>query len=381
MPEIVISIPPDLESVGQRWRELQQRADASFFQTWNWVGCLARERYPRPVLLEARSQGATVGLALFNRQVDWLSDSLCLGETGTAEWDAVFVEHNGPLIARGQDRDLLATCLKACLNSPIAGRRQGRRVILSGVGDHMVSAAREISAAIRARQASRPAPYYDFHAAETGSPDATVPGHLAGLSANARYQIRRSDRRYREIGPLRIERADTSHQAHDFLDALAALHQATWTARGRPGAFANPQFARFHHALIDRAMTDGHIDLLRISAGDQTIGFLYNFRYRNRVYAYQSGFDYQVSHPHQKPGLTCHHLAIEMCQCQGVEIYDFLAGAARYKTSLANASVDLHWIEMTRRRSLRSWVDYAGSLSRIGVNTENAGSRPDSRPE
>jgi len=73
-------------------------------------------------------------------------------------------------------------------------------------------------------------------------------------------------------------------------------------------------------------MPAGEIDLLRIAAGDQTIGFLYNFRFRNRVYAYQSGFDYSVSHPHQKPGLTCHHLAIEMYRRQGLEVYDFLAG-------------------------------------------------------
>ena len=56
----------DISALETRWRALEARAEASFFQTWTWTGCLAAERFPDPVLAEATEDGETVGLALFN---------------------------------------------------------------------------------------------------------------------------------------------------------------------------------------------------------------------------------------------------------------------------------------------------------------------------
>ena len=58
----------DWEALGAQWRELEARADLSFFQSWSWIGCLGQERYGDPVLLEARSDERTVALGLFNRR-------------------------------------------------------------------------------------------------------------------------------------------------------------------------------------------------------------------------------------------------------------------------------------------------------------------------
>lgn len=57
----------DWDALGLRCGRLR-RGPASFFQSWTWVGCLAAERYPDPVLIEARAGGETIGLALFNRR-------------------------------------------------------------------------------------------------------------------------------------------------------------------------------------------------------------------------------------------------------------------------------------------------------------------------
>jgi hypothetical protein len=64
------------------------------------------------------------------------------------------------------------------------------------------------------------------------------------------------------------------------------------------------------------------------------------------VLAYQSGFAYPQGDAQRKPGLTCHHLAVEDHLAHGMETYDFLAGAGRYKTSLANAVRTLSWLEL-----------------------------------
>jgi CelD/BcsL family acetyltransferase involved in cellulose biosynthesis len=70
----------DVAAVGERWRSLEALADCSFYQSRTWTGCLAEERFPDPVLLEARHNGETIALALFNRR-RVLRQSLLLGET------------------------------------------------------------------------------------------------------------------------------------------------------------------------------------------------------------------------------------------------------------------------------------------------------------
>jgi CelD/BcsL family acetyltransferase involved in cellulose biosynthesis len=324
---------PDFAALAHEWRALEERAENSFFQSWTWAGCRAEVRFPDPVLLRAEQDGRTVGLALCNRTRTWHGDTVSLGESGDPALDAVYVEHNGPLLARGAEA--LRPALLRALLPPWRGRLR-----LSGVDAAHLAAAQQAGAIrLRARNA---APWLDFAALPPGED-----GFVASLSANSRYQLRRSDRAY---GPLRVDRAATLAEAENFLDALAALHTATWRARGKPGAF-DPIFTAFHRALLARALPRGEAELLRIAAGEKIVGYLYNFRHRGRVLAYQSGFDYQAG-PHQKPGLTCHHAAIALARREGATAYDFLAGDDRYKTSFANASTDLYWLDLAPRWSV-----------------------------
>ena len=90
----------------------------------------------------------------------------------------------------------------------------------------------------------------------------------------------------------------------------------------------------------------GEIALHRIRTPERTIGILYNFRFRGRELTYQSGFAYDTKRPRLKPGMTCHRLAIEAAARAGLSCYDFLAGADRYKRSLADSQENLEWLEI-----------------------------------
>lgn len=369
MTSIALRPIADFAALGERWRALEAQADCSFFQSWTWIGCLAEERFPDPVLLEASQGGEIVALALFNRR-RFLRETLLLSETGDAIHDGPFIEYNNVLIARRASPALLAACLLAARRQPVGTVRPWllRRLVLSGVEDATLDAAR--AAGPVAIRRSVQAPSVDLARLR-----ATGGDFLDGLSANTRYQLRRSERTYAELGELAVHGAATAAEAHCWLDELATLHQATWTARGQPGAFAHPFFARFHHALIDRGMPRGEIDLLRVTAGALVVGLLYNFRFRGRALAYQGGFDYAGAGRHQKPGLTCHHQAIRFAAAAGLDQYDLLAGEGRYKRSLAGDATRLHWLEigtgsrvdrLARRavRSLRArWRGREGSAT------------------
>ena len=335
------------------WRALEAEAHPSFFQSWTWVGCLASERFPHSVLLQAVRNNRVVGLGLFNRTPGPLgSEILWLNESGNPALDAVYVEHNGLLLARDA-AELLPACLHALLRAPIASGTQtgggwGRRLRLAGVDAAHLAAARQVGVVHLLKQ--RAAPFVDLPALPM-APD----GYLVTLSANTRYQIRRSNRRLAQLGPLEVRQAETVAEGLAFLDALATLHQNRWTGRGERGAFADPAFLRFHRALIARALPRGELALLRIAAGSQVLGYLYNLRLRGRVFSYQSGFDYAaaatLAGPHAKPGITCHHAAILRAQAEAAAAYDFLAGPDRYKTSLSHAATPLYWLDVAPRFS------------------------------
>ncbi|MBO0710048.1 MAG: GNAT family N-acetyltransferase [Acetobacteraceae bacterium] len=336
MIEVALTPIEHVAALESRWRELETRSDHSFFLSWTWIGCLAGERFDRPVLLEGRIDGRTSALAVLNRR----DGRLFLNETGWPAWDSPFIEHNGILCAREQESALLPLSI---------AKAAAGRLTLSGVGGPALAAAQTLPGTARLSR-ERTAPYIDY--AKLG------PGpYLDSLSANSRYQIRRSDRRYAEQGPLHLDRAGSTSEAHRFLDALAVLHQRSWRRRSRPGAFSNPLFARFHHELIERASAAGEVDLLRICAGNAVLGYLYNFVHRGHVYAYQSGFDFETPGSQHKPGLTCHHLAIEMYRAGGLRRYDMLGGPDRYKLSLANAHEALYWVDYVAPYSSAWFVD------------------------
>ena len=163
---------------------------------------------------------------------------------------------------------------------------------------------------------------------------------LETLGKNTRAAIRRTNRLYAESGPIRVERAGSVTEAWSWFERMAELHVASWEGRTARNAFTNPHFRPFHRALIERALPAGRIDMLRIHAGDREIGYLYNFAADGWVMAYQAGLTPPPDN-RWKPGLVCHAAAIAFCLERGDRIYDFLAGPARYKSSLANCEVPM----------------------------------------
>jgi CelD/BcsL family acetyltransferase involved in cellulose biosynthesis len=347
---------PELDAAGleAEWRALEERAGGSFFQGWTWVGCLARERFSRPVLLRATAEGRTVGLALFNERRRFGSSTLWLGETGDPTLDRVFVEHNGVLTERAWAEELPAW-LRAAMRMPVlragTGRPGGRllarrKLVLSGIGADGLSAA-QAAGTVRVR-ATRPSPLVDLARLGPGGE-----GFLDRLSRNTRQQLRRSDRLY---GSIEVRCATSPDEADAFLGSLFGLQERRFASQGRDSSLAQPAVARFLRELVARGAPRGEVDMLRIAAGGAAIGYLLNLRRDGWVGQYQGGFDYEGAGQHRKPGLTCHHAAIQHYRAQGATEYDFLAGADRYKLSLADHATGLHWAEVAPSHSLHSLV-------------------------
>ena len=83
---------------------------------------------------------------------------------------------------------------------------------------------------------------------------------------------------------------------------------------------------------------------------------------------HSSGLYHESAGKHGKPGLTCHAMAVERALTQGDLTYDFLAGGARYKFSLSNASVPLFWAEAVHPWSMAGLIARGQKLAqRLGA--------------
>ena len=144
--KIQLSEGADFSRLAELWQDLEARADGSFFQSWAWVGCRAPQRFADPLLLQARENGAVVALGLFNRRRRLGRPQLLLNESGLAQLDAVFVEHNGILVARSHGDALIADCLTQALihrDGSCGLRRAAGSLVLSGVPERYVAAVRD----------------------------------------------------------------------------------------------------------------------------------------------------------------------------------------------------------------------------------------------
>jgi hypothetical protein len=204
---------------------------------------------------------------------------------------------------------------------------------------------------------ARPSPYVDFSCLPSGAFEAT-------LTSNTRSQVRRSRKLYEERGAaLQLHAASSLDEAAAALERLAELHNARWLAKGMAGSFANTRVADFHRRLVPRLWAVDAVDLLSMRAGDSDIGYLYNFKRHGKLHFFQSGFAYETD-ARLKPGLLTHCLAIEHYRNQGFAEYDFLAGDAQYKRSLAKQERVLHWTVLYRDRAWMRLLVWASSRQR-----------------
>ena len=100
--------------------------------------------------------------------------------------------------------------------------------------------------------------------------------------------------------------------------------------------------------LVRSGLPAGQVQLLRLTAGSEEVGYLYNFVHGGQVLAYQSGFHFGLTERHHHPGLVTHAQAVPQALVAGLDGSDFLAGEARYKQQLANQTYPMTTFTLQR---------------------------------
>lgn len=179
-----------------------------------------------------------------------------------------------------------------------------------------------------------------------------TPDDLLGRQARKHRNTLRSSRQKleRDHGARFFLWADPAGPA---IDLLAALHTRRFSAKGESHGFSSDAYLRFHRDVAERFRLRGLLRLYCLEADGQIVAMLYCFRFRDRIYHFQSGFDPDWS----KAGVggILMSLALEAAIAEGARRFDFLKGEYAYKDRWA-----------TGRRQTQRLV--AGRLNPAGLH-------------
>ena len=348
--KVALSPLPGLAQLRSLWLELEARADASYFQSWAWIGTWLRLICPLriPRLLTIECDGRLVGLGVMTERRRFFGLGplhLRLHETGDPVLDDITIEYNGLLSEKGMAGEVMAASVGHLARSD----RRWLTLHFPGIGSECIPANgfRDQGLDLELRSTIRPIHYIDLDCLRNGPV-----GYIASLQgARTRASLRSTERRLAtRHGPLQLRQAGSTAEREEFFQGLVALHQAHWTRKhGRRGAFIDPRILRFHAALIAEAEDGSGPQLFRIEAGDAVIGYNYTLAWRGVMYGYQLGIDYPRFADCGSPGLLAVAMAIQHALHQGYSRFELMAGDTGYKRALGLHEDHLLWLSLDRR--------------------------------
>lgn len=331
----------DIGTLADEWRELETNADASFFISWSWIGPwlhMALSAHVELYLYRCQQCNETIALGLLSRATVtrrklFRTTILALNEVRLNNLDMI-IEYNDLLIRRSFEQEVRARFINDLLSSPI----KWDELMLSGIAE---TGWQEIAAGNTSLT-----PIIDEQRQPWSTDISAIDGDLdkllAPLSSNRRWQIRRSFKAFREDGELQIAAANNYAEALAFFDDMGRLHTARWNRAGKAGSFANPSWVSFHRSVISESFERREIQLLKISAGEKAIGYVYSFIWRGTAYMLQTGFTHDDTNT-RRPGFVSHCLAMQYNSTRRIDTYDYMCGDAEYKRILGVEQKPLVW--------------------------------------
>ena len=310
------------------WNRLHARADAaSVFNSWlfqyQWWQVYGAGQPLR--ILVALDRGETVGiLALYIQTVVLLGvPSRVLrfvgsgGDTGPDDL--------GPMLAPGYEDIVASKLARAALRLS-----EFDVAVLSDIDPKSVFAAALEEAAADARRAI-------FSEVSERIAYIELPGswaeYLQSMNSDRRTRLKKARRKCEAAHATRFFVWSDAATLDTAIDRLVELHRRRWSEAGGSASFASPEYIEFHRQTMKSAFARGWLRLYCLELDGAIAAITYCYRFRNRVYLMQAGFDPELAK--SNPGKVLLGHALEHAIGEGNDVFDFLKGEHRYKDELA----------------------------------------------
>ena len=158
--------------------------------------------------------------------------------------------------------------------------------------------------------------------------------YQAKTSSKKRNLHRRRRRQLAELGRLEVVVARDLDELEPALEDAFRLHDLRWEGRPDGSGFATPEGRRFQREAIAAlaALDVPRIVLLKLDG--RAVAFHYYFAFEGRMYVHRLAFDPDLAR--FSPGLVNTLDTIEAAADEGLTRVEFLGGAERYKTEIAD---------------------------------------------
>ena len=316
-----ISAPEEFYSLQDKWNALLAASPANnFFLRWEWLWAwwkaYKEENYELCILLIYRGDDL-IGIAPFyivHKSWRNLFSYRRLMFLGTKEGN-VISEYMDVICRDGDEEDVLRNVVEFVAQEDLC----------DDISLHMIDASSKTVNCLET--ISHNMKFLHIAADKVESPYIRLNdgygGFLNGLSSTMRYKIRTNEKRLESCNDAAFTKTDDILEFDRDFEELVRLHQCRWKLRKLHGSFSNDRFRNFQKMVMPYILKNGHLELRFLSVSGKNIAALYNIRYNNKIYFYQSGLDTSFDNK-LAPGLLLHNHSIKEAVSNGLKEYDFL---------------------------------------------------------
>ena len=323
------------------WNRLLGKAHAaSVFNSWlfqyQWWQVYGAGQPLR--ILVALERGETVGiLALYIQKVVILGMPVRVlrfvgsgGDTGPDDL--------GPVLAPEREHLVASKLARAALRLS-----DFDAAVLSDIDPQSVFAAAFEEAAADARRAifsevSERISYIDL--------PASWGEFLGSMTSDRRSRFKKARRKCEAAHSARFFVWNDAANLDQVIDRLVELHRSRWAEAGGSESFASPEYLEFHRQTMKSAFARGWLRLYCLELDGEIAAITYCYRFRNRIFLMQAGFDPKLAK--SNPGKALLGYALEHAIGEGNDVFDFLKGEHRYKDELATGHRETRGVRVFR---------------------------------
>ena len=161
---------------------------------------------------------------------------------------------------------------------------------------------------------------------------------LESIDSHFRKNLRWRERRLKRDFAVDFKVVADPGAVNDAMRIFIDLHQRRRASKKPPGIFSDQRMIDFHSRVASSFAERGWLLLAFLMLNNSPAAAYYNFRYANKLYSYQSGFDPEYTR--YGVGSVLDMYLIDYCIRNGVREYDFCRGDEPYKAQWRTVSRD-----------------------------------------
>ncbi len=157
---------------------------------------------------------------------------------------------------------------------------------------------------------------------------------LQSLSPNMRQNLKRRTKNFEEKRGMSFSIFNTREKVEENIDRLFSLHMDRFKSKGESrkieSSFSGTDIKRFHYDVASSFLEKQWLKFYFLNYENEPIASLYTFKYKDKLYYYQSGFS---SHWEKwSLGVVLFGYAIKDSINEGLKEFHFLRGEEKYKS-------------------------------------------------